>query len=143
MNKMQEQKKQRRQYLLKKGAVYISMKMAGFLMVLCAIEALMELIPALQIFSPIRRLDGIVYLVLALMFGGAYLLFARAKRWADKTLLQIPYVPPVTADNLPAAEVLVRGSEEPTGAVLLRGTDGSADAGEQELLRSSQRQDKR
>lgn len=45
MNKMQEQKKQRRQYLLKKGAVYISMKMAGFLMVLCAIEALMELIP--------------------------------------------------------------------------------------------------
>jgi hypothetical protein len=41
---------------------------------------------------------------------------------------------------LAAEEVLVRGSEEPAQEqykVLLRGTDGSAGTGEQELLRSS------
>jgi hypothetical protein len=69
----------------------------------------------------------------------------RSIRKARQEAKQLPYVPPVTANTLPAEEVLVRGSEEPTqeqGKVLLRGADGSAGTGEQELLRSSQGQDK-
>ena len=58
-----------------------------------------------------------------------------------KQALKVPYVPPVTADTLPAEEILVRGSQEPTqeqSRVLLRGTYSRTGTGEQELLRGSQ-----
>jgi len=64
----------------------------------------------------------------------------RASSEAEK----LPFVPPVTADTLPAEEVLVRGSEEPAqeqSKILLRGTNGSGGTREQELLRSSQQQE--
>lgn len=70
-------------------------------------------------------------------------IMVRAAHRAHREAKQLPYVPPVTADILPAEEVLVRGSAQPAqeqSKVLLRGTDSSAGTGEQELLRSSQEQ---
>ena len=51
----------------------------------------------------------------------------------------IPYVPPVTPNTLPAEEVLVRGSQEPTqeqSTVLLRAAGENTDRPE-EMLRAS------
>jgi hypothetical protein len=56
---------------------------------------------------------------------------------AGVTLLHAPYVPPVTLENLPVAEVLVRSSEQPPTAqsdVLLRAANGQETLKE-ELLR--------
>ncbi len=53
---------------------------------------------------------------------------------------QIPYVPPVTPDTLPADEILVRGSKEPPiaqSAVLLRAAK-EQETPKKELLRISE-----
>jgi hypothetical protein len=53
---------------------------------------------------------------------------------------EIPFVPPITTDTLPADEVLVRASEEPTqeqSAILLRAAGVSAEVPADELLRAS------
>jgi hypothetical protein len=52
----------------------------------------------------------------------------------------IPYIPPVIADLLPAKEVLVRGSQEPSqdqSTMLLRATGDGAEVSSDELLRAS------
>ncbi len=51
------------------------------------------------------------------------------------------YIPPVTADTLPADEILVRGSEEPPvvqSEVLLRAAQKGEETAKEELLRVSQ-----
>jgi hypothetical protein len=55
----------------------------------------------------------------------------------DELVKSLTYVPPVTAETLPAEEILVRGSEEPPGVqseVLLRGALGH-ETPQEELLR--------
>ena len=50
---------------------------------------------------------------------------------------QVPYVPPVTPNTLPANEILVRGAEEPPVArskMLLRAAQGGHETATEELL---------
>jgi hypothetical protein len=58
-----------------------------------------------------------------------------------QAIKQIPYVPPVTPDALPADEILVRGSVEPPieqSEMLLRGAQKGEETPQEELLRVSQ-----
>jgi hypothetical protein len=149
MGSTQERIKQRRRYLKRKGAAYTKISLATFLVILLTpiIIVLPTLLvvdlvlPGLLPITPAYRAAGIIAVIGCI--ATIWYLLVTASR-ADRTLQQLPYVPPVTADTLPAEEILVRGSEEPTqeqSKVLLRGTKGSAGTGEQELLRSSQGQE--
>jgi hypothetical protein len=68
---------------------------------------------------------------------GMIVLWASCRQ--EKQIMYLPYVPPVTSDILPAEEVLVRSSQEPTqeqSTVLLRAAGENGDKPEQ-LLRAS------
>ena len=132
MSSIQERKKQRWEYLNQKGGAYVTLGLITFATGFCALMTL-TFVLTVAIFPP-----GIV---VGLCFGVVTLRLTVLVRQAHRTVKQLPYVPPVNPNTLPAEEVLVRGSEEPAqeqGKVLLRGTDGSAGAEKQELLRSSQ-----
>ena len=95
----------------------------------------------INIFPENKYIGLLLCIFMASCMGVVY--FAILLNYYHKNIKHIPYVPPVTSDTLPAEEVLVRGSEEPTqeqSKVLLRGTECSMGTGEQELLRSSQGQ---
>lgn len=137
MSRIQTRKKQRREYLRKKGTAYT----VAFL---AALGALLGALIFLVRWDPVYRHLGIgsrhiaVVGTLALILI-VQLLFQVARR-VHRRAVQIPYVPPVTADTLPAEEVLVRGTVEPTGQqseVLLRGAQGGGVTPAEELLRSS------
>ena len=137
MSSIQERKKQRWEYLNQKGGAYATLGLITFATGFCALMTL-TFVLTVAIFPP-----GIV---VGLCFGVVTLRLTVLVRQAHRTVKQLPYVPPVTADTLPAEEVLVRGSQEPTleqGKVLLRGIQSSPGAGETELLRISQKQDHR
>jgi|SRR5579871_2441662 len=149
MSSTLERIRKRRLYLKKKRTAYIEAGIAALLALLFGwimYNLLREFGKALLdnygsgVNDPINSLIAIVCFGTSLFFGRIFWLLVRSTRKAYRTVKQLLYVPPVTANTLPAEEVLVRGSEEPTeeqGKVLLRGTDGSAGAGEQELLRGS------
>jgi hypothetical protein len=131
MGSTQERIQKRRLYLMLKGGAY-------------TLVGLMVLVAGLFFVIALRE-----WKVGSLLGALVLLLAARqVTRFAHRVhrkAKQLPYVPPVTVNTLPAEEVLVRGSEEPKeeqGKVLLRGTGGSEGTGEQELLRSSQRQER-
>ena len=157
MSNTQEQIKKRREYLKQKRFAYTRVALATFCTLLLAWGTTWLIgyirfmlsddfgdpsnVGAMMVFPIIL----LIVIGLALVCGvGTYHLIRLAHQ-AHQEAKQLPYVPPVTTDSLPAEEVLVRGSEEPKqeqGKVLLRGTDGSTGVGEQELLRSSQGQDR-
>lgn len=153
MGNTQERKKQRRRYLWKKGKAYTKFSIATLLAIPCTLIGCLLLAAfAMTLYdyfilnnsngakSPINFVSWIGTI---LLFGAMIWVMVRAARRAHQAAKQLPYVPPVTADTLPAEEVLVRGSVEPTqeqGKVLLRGTGSSTDTEVQELLRGSQGQ---
>ena len=160
MGQTQEWIKKRRQYVKKKGRAYTKAGIYSFLAVLCVV-----LTGCLSIAAPICVLLFIQYffshslpipvigflalasaILSAILFGRLFWLFANLAHKAQQNAIQLPYVAPVTAKMLPVEEVLLRGSGEPVqehSKLLLRGTDGSAGTGKQELLRSSQSEEHR
>lgn len=132
MGNTQERIKKRQEYLKRKTTLILLLTYMSFI-VCCWIAY--PFLPKGHIRGILSLLLGVTWL--ATFFTG--ITFVQVK----KRLKQLPYIPPVTADTLPAEEVLVRGSEEPKQSqsqVLLRNTDGSTGTANQELLRSSQRQ---
>ncbi|HZT43847.1 MAG TPA: hypothetical protein VFA07_16895 [Chthonomonadaceae bacterium] len=153
MSNTQERIKQRRQYLKKRRGAYTEFSIATFCLILCAVIDVvvvggfvvwLYISLTSKVFSVTHLAAGLVSMAwMMLMFGYMTWVMIQAGIRARLEAKQLPYVPPVTPDTLPAEEVLVRGSEEPTQEqcnVLLRSADGSTGTGEQELLRSSQGQ---
>ena len=139
MSNTQGRIKQRRQYLKKKVWAYSLMASGSVIFGIAVFVASICYLGA-----DIDRTDVQLELASATQVFGlvAWLGWKTLKH--GKQALPLTYVAPVTADTLPAEEVLVRGSEEPAqkqSKVLLRGTDSSRGTGEQELLRSSQGQE--
>jgi len=153
MSSTHERVKKRREYLTMKGAAYIGIAI-GLAMIVDWVTKFIRAVTHLSLFwnhlitgrvhSHVFVLLFSMLIFLVGMTAVTIICFGGVVRHLALKAKQLPYVPPVTADTLPAEEVLVRGSEQPTqeqGKVLLRGTDGSGGAGEQELLRSSQGQE--
>jgi len=134
MSSTQERIKKRREYLKQKGKAYFEVSLA----ILLAMPFLVFVVMLASFVGKFIQAS-----ILAIMLGSPIFFFFRLAYESHRKAKQLPYFPPVTADTLPAEEVLVRGSEEPAqeqGKVLLRCTDGSTGIGEQELLRSSRGQ---
>ncbi len=107
MSRIPDRKKQRQEYLKRKGEAYADAAISSaFLLFILAI------LVGLACAAYFEASPVVFYIVLlgAVVFGLAYgqLIIKRGK--AAK---QLPYIPPVTPDTLPAEEVLVRGSEQP------------------------------
>ena len=146
MSNTQERFNQRKQYLKQKRIAYAKGGIADLLIVPCAVLSVCLFLAALfcLYIGGIPLLVSPIVFVAALLIASLCILFADLARRRYEEAQQLPYVPPVTADTLPAEEVLVRASEKPKeeqSQILLRGTDSSAGTGEQELLRSSQGQE--
>ena len=141
MSRIQDRKKQRREYLRKKGVAYTKMSLTTLLMLSCAYCAFFSFI-ALLVFG-YQWQAFVLSASLSVIFAGGCWRSVRAVRLAHRTAKQLPYVPPVISATLPAEEVLLRGSDALTqeqSQVLLRGTQNTEEADGQELLRSSQEQ---
>lgn len=139
MNRIANWKKQRREYLWKRGARITGANIAALLIVpafgvaaVCILIALwmqsMEFMP-----FPALLLCGVsaasgLFIKLA-MFLGYHWLDAAAK---------LPYIPPVTPDALPSNEILVRSASEPfaPAEMLMRPAAASNEKGVGQLLRS-------
>lgn len=135
-----ERIKKRREYVKRKVVAYTLMTLSILVAIPCALLAVVLFLLAI-----VGILDGIFWEGIfwpALKLGDLALRFSESAQKAHGEARQLPYVPPVTPDSLPAEEVLLRGSQEPLqeqGKTLLRAADGSsADTPEQELLRASQ-----
>jgi hypothetical protein len=148
MNKAPDRKKLRREYLKRKASAYTRMAVGGtlfvpFVFAACLFAAFTLVIIAFGIEE--RRPE---YLFATLVVGAitAFLTWlAHASRQTlrrGRMQSQIPYVPPVTPNTLPADEILVRAAEEPLAAqseVLLRAAKGQGhETAKEELLRVSQ-----
>ncbi len=143
MKQVQDRKKLRREYLEARRAFYVQM-FQWLAVLLPFIVILMFLIyicfqntmqfPA---FALLEAFGGLFCLVFVSVLGYALVTECGAiKREIDA----LPYAPPVTSDDLPADEILVRGSEEPPvvqSDVLLRAAN-EVEAPKDELLRVSQ-----
>jgi len=142
MSSTQERIKKRREYLMKKGWAFTGIGMNALLFVVLTLTSLLLLF--LMIYFHLYSFSYIFLTIIGVLsFGFISWSCVRSILADHKTAKQLPYVPPVTVDTLPAEEVLVRGVEEPAQEqrkVLLRGTESSAGTGEQALLRSSQAQ---
>src|SRR5579871_2143700 len=135
MSSTQERIKKRQEYLKKKAGAYANMSIYALITLPLSLVAGFSLIAVMLYLydyisgkpSPDYGMSGL-FSIIAVIFGGFVWLFARFARQAHQEAKQLPYVPPIAADTLPAEEVLVRGSEQPAqeqGKVLLRGTGGS------------------
>jgi len=147
MSSTHERIRQRRLYLAKKGWAYTKMSLNAVLAFPFALLVFVVLfLLGLDLIFGFHRHSFILICVVLADCVGVWFAsrhWFRSMKKAHQEALQLPFVPPVIPDTLPAEEVLVRGSEEPAqeqGKVLLRGTDGSGSTGEQELLRSSQQE---
>jgi hypothetical protein len=82
----------------------------------------------------------VTYILLTFGFGYACWKMKHLVEHSEQQEAAIEFVPPVTPGTLPAEEVLVRGSEEPTQdqrTLLLRAADGSANGPADPRLRST------
>jgi len=123
MSRLTDWKRMRRRYLQKKATGYFVASVFAF----CALT--------LVYIVCIRSLShGAVTLFL---FVFALRFFIKASRRALRQANKIPHVAPVTPQNLPAAEVLVRSAEEPSAPseMLLRAAGKSEETKAEELLR--------
>jgi hypothetical protein len=137
MNQVPDRKRLRREYLRKKRDHYQDLVAATF-----ATAAGIVLTLGFVVFTfalAASHMWGFAFLCSLIACGAAGATIWGACYIAAKTsvLTRIPYVPPITADTLPADEVLVRGSEEPPieqSEVLLRAAKG-VETPKEELLR--------
>jgi hypothetical protein len=141
-------KKLRRDYLKRKG--YALTRLSVVSVMLASLWGLTEFL-VLPLFAQertpdpdhIERWNALMGALMTLAICGAPTYFCW--KWLKKietNIANLPYVPPVTLDNLPADEVLIRASQEPMGRqseVLVRAAHEQRQATlQEELLRVSQ-----
>jgi hypothetical protein len=140
-----DRQKQRWEYLRKKAGKHSYVFIMGVFWLCAALATLLcGLLTCLGLIQGFLG-TGLTYPLflpfLMTVVGGyvSWLIYRYTNR-VEKEALSIPFVPPFTPDTLPAEEVLVRGSEEPTqeqNTVLLRAAEESADIPAVQLLRAS------
>jgi hypothetical protein len=140
MEKVTERRQLRREYLRKKARQRLYMVcgvvtvLFGYALTCMMRGAVLEPVKEHPDLPTTLRASFVAVCVMAfygLLVYGANRMIKSAQK------IQVQYVPPVTADTLPADEILVRGSEEPPiaqNAVLLRAAKGQETPAE-ELLR--------
>ncbi len=130
MNRIQERKQQRQEYLKQKGKAYSIMAIFSTVLGLTIISGLVGIVylallilfdpktaSEQQVSSPLSKLIFLAFM--ALLAFGLYMALCcsvRDGRALRRQIAQLPYIPPVTPDTLPAEELLVRGAEEPKQA---------------------------
>lgn len=139
MSSRREQIRKRWRYLVSKGMINFVLSAATFAAFVCALEAIFILLCAFYF----KNTGQIIFtgILLSLMLFFDSWISARLARQILRTARQLSYVPPVTAETLPAEEVLLRGAEEPASEqskVLLRSIASGPESASQELLRCSQ-----
>lgn len=131
MNQVTERKRLRQEYLKQKRTAY-----SKHIVVTVGTLAFIGIVTLLIYHGHAVDIGMQLWLVIytiVLVYGHSHTAYKEAK--------SIPVVPPVTADTLPAEEILVRASEEPSVAqseVLLRAVQRGQEAPKEELLRVSQ-----
>jgi len=136
MHRALYRKKLRLQYLLSKATALVSasaIKLASIAVVVAVAYSLLAY----------HKLPlGVVILLAPFFFAVPYYLMRDGERVVtdlEAKARNMPYVPPVSLDTLSAAEVLVRGAQEPSAPseTLLRATVKGEETKPEELLRSS------
>jgi hypothetical protein len=146
MNQLPDRKKLRQEYLKQKAGAYAKGTAGATLVIpatlLCCLlggitVALM--IVMLYTATPVNLIFVLLTATLTTI-SGALVRWCWRARHEFRRAADIPYVPPVNANALPADEVLVRSSEEPAVAqseVLLRAAQRGQETAKEELLRVS------
>ena len=128
---------------MKKGWAYTKMSLNAILVVPFALMAFLLLF--LTVYFPEHGFSLICWTVVDILgLGFTSWLCVDSVRKAHQEAKRIPYTPPVTAETLPAEEVLLRSSQlsgQEQSQSLLRGAENSQDTVEQELVRGSQVQE--
>src|SRR5258708_6457352 len=127
-----DRQKQRREYLKRLNRVHVKKEVwrqllwtAGFFMILCGVIALKSSMDSI-IWDGNHLIIAMIFAILACVSG---VLLRASNNFYKKACREeetLPYVPPFLPDKLPAEEVLVRGSQEPTheqSTVLLRAAE--------------------
>jgi|SRR5579871_414311 len=146
MNKVPDRKKLRQEYLWKKGLAYsilVLRSVVGILGLLFTLWAIALVIyfrsnaealrPAVDVPEEIALGCGV-----AAIFAGLFTVVCGWNIPRAYKAIQIPHIPAVVPDLLPAEEVLVRGSEEPPVAqsdILLRASITEQETPPEQLLR--------
>jgi hypothetical protein len=129
MNKVQDRKKQRREYLRKKAMIYA----------LPVMVAAGTVVSIYNLLGPdFTRTQGVASTIWAVIPCGFLVVLSWAHySKARRDAARITHVPPVTPVTLPADEILVRGAEEPSApnGTLLRATVKGETTNAEELLR--------
>ena len=146
MNQVTERKRLRRRYLHDKRRAYGRMAATIALGFLCVILAGGLLITGSYLIMkrwPVMTDAAGCCFILGLAFVPRLVIEAAGRafqKWKDEAD-HLAYVPPVTADTLPADEILVRAADEPPveqSSVLLRAAQAGLETAKAELLRVSQ-----
>lgn len=147
MRPVPDRKKQRREYLKKKGKAYSALSLLSFVslfmflvMLFCGLLGFAFLGNAFNMRLAPAILCSVVSFGVVAAAAYARKGIQRDIEHTIHDLAKTRFVPPVTADTLPAEEVLVRGAEAPTATreTLLRPIRATQEAKTEELLRSIQ-----
>lgn len=142
MNRIPDRKKQRREYLKKKGKAYAKVsRLTGLTLLFLFASALCSYCALVMLLEQ-KSIAFFIFAFFTIFYGLHALRKVRAAGAVIQNIRELPHVPPVAPDALPAEEVLVRGAEKPnaTRETLLRVAGTNQDVPESELLRSSQEQ---
>jgi hypothetical protein len=135
---VEDQARKRREYLGKVIPAHVSMWIWA---VVCAMFALLTVIGAFTYWIPDEGPEPNILSFCVGMGIAIYLTSCWFRKWrsAREKLAAIPFVPPATKQlsTLPAEEILVRGSDQPsaTAEELLRASQAGTDLEAEELLR--------
>ncbi len=141
MSRVPDRKRQRREYICKRGAASTLGALSTILYVVTAVVTLAFSFITLGCIFARDVWGAFLYAfaaaVCSVITRVSWRLMDRAFNAADA----IAYIPPVTTKSFSAEEVLVRGSEDPPielSEVLVRPAASQQEAGTEQLLRSSQ-----
>ncbi|HLK59999.1 MAG TPA: hypothetical protein VKU00_25795 [Chthonomonadaceae bacterium] len=124
---------------IQKRRQYVKKKISSYVLVVVSFLLGGAVLTGFSHFS-YRGPIGPLLAVISAVLWSAAVAYVRYSVKTARQVSNLPYVPPVTAENLPVEEVLMRGSAEPAAEqskVLLRGTQSSEEITENELLRGS------
>lgn len=135
----------RREYLLGTTTAHLFATVGAIAAVGFGILTVIAVIPLAYVFylgSGVNTPFAVMNIAVVMLLGVLTALSVRLFKISDKKLDALNYVPPVREQvaNLPADEVLLRGSNQPTATPeeLLRSAQAGIETDAQELLRAEQ-----
>ncbi|HLV78653.1 MAG TPA: hypothetical protein VKT32_00185 [Chthonomonadaceae bacterium] len=148
MGYVQDRIRKRREYLTRKSLGYAWAGLNALLVIPCVCIACVLFVYNLCMICFRFQTGDMARLVfvfcLALLFQVMGLTLARSAGEAHREVRQLRRIPPVRAETLPAAAILLRGGQESLPAqsrLLLRSRNDPEETLARELLRSSQAQE--